>query len=241
MTFVGSGDAFGSGGRLQACIMVDDGETRVLLDCGAASLIGLKRLGIESNSITSVIISHLHGDHFGGVPFLVLDGQFSGREQPLFVDGPRGTRARLKKAMEALFPGSSKIKRRFPLVVTEMSAGVEYSSSNGTTATAFLGQHASGAPAHILRFEWHGKTIAYSGDSAWAPELVEASRGAELFVCEAYFRDKRVPYHLSYAELEEHAQEFDCRRIILTHMTPEMIEAEGLRFERAHDGLVVSV
>ena len=81
--FAGSGVHFGSGGRFQACISVRSTNTHVLLDCGASSLVALKRLGLEPGSIDGVIVSHLHGDHFGGIPFLVLDQQFAQRERPL--------------------------------------------------------------------------------------------------------------------------------------------------------------
>ena len=240
VTFIGSGDAFGSGGRLQACILVDDGRQRVLLDCGTSSLIGMKRLGIDPNSVDIVLLSHLHGDHFGGIPFLVLDGQFSRREADLRVVGPVGSRERIALAMEVLYPGSSRVERRFKLVVDELEP-LAAASLAGATVRVFAADHASGAPAHHLRLEIGGRTIAYSGDTAWTPALVQAASGADLLICEAYFRDRRVPFHLSYGELLEHRGELGCRRIVLTHMTQEMIVAADVEMERASDGLVVHV
>ena len=81
--FLGTGDAFASGGRFQTCIMLETNQERVLLDCGASSLIPIKRAGIDPNEISLVLITHLHGDHFGGLPFLVLDGQ----EKRALLDG----------------------------------------------------------------------------------------------------------------------------------------------------------
>jgi len=102
VTFAGSGDAFGSGGRYQACIHLrgSGGGDPVLLDCGATSLSALKRLGLDPGKIAAVFVSHLHGDHFGGLPFLILDGQFSRRTKPLTVAGPPGLARRLTEAME---------------------------------------------------------------------------------------------------------------------------------------------
>ena len=237
---MGSGDAFGSGGRRQACILLSDGETSVLLDCGTTSLVGLKALGIDPNSIGAVFISHLHGDHFGGIPFLVLDGQFSRREAPLAVFGPPGTTKRLNETMEALFPGSTAVERKFAVEVTEMAAGADYEFA-GIAARAYLADHASGASAHILRIEWQRRVIAYSGDTAWTPALAAASRGSALLICEAYFLDKKVPYHLSYGELLEHLAEVDAKRIVLTHMTGEMIAAADVELERAFDGMVIEL
>jgi len=119
--FVGSGDAFGSGGRWQTCIHLAAEGQVVLVDCGATSLTALKAQGLDPDDVGAVAVTHLHGDHFGGLPFLILDGQFSRRTSPLLVAGPPGIRARLTEAMEILFPGSSRAGRRFPVEVTELA------------------------------------------------------------------------------------------------------------------------
>jgi ribonuclease BN (tRNA processing enzyme) len=142
--------------------------------------------------------------------------------------------------MEALFPGSTSVERKFAVEVTEMAAGADYEFGD-MSARAYLADHASGAPSHILRLEWHERVIAYSGDTAWTPALVAASRGTDLLICEAYFRDKKVPYHLSYAELIEHLAEFESKRIVLTHMTSEMIAANDVELERAFDGMAIDI
>jgi ribonuclease BN (tRNA processing enzyme) len=108
VTFAGSGDAFGSGGRFQACIHLQQaGLAPVLLDCGATSLPALRRCGLDPGGIAAVFVSHLHGDHFGGLPFLILDAQFAGRTAPLVVAGPAGTGQRLAETMECPPAGTS--------------------------------------------------------------------------------------------------------------------------------------
>src|SRR6059058_4856326 len=105
--FVGSGDSFGSGGRFQTCIVVDGPHSRFALDFGTSSLIALARQGIDPNSLDAILLTHLHGDHCGGVPFLLMDAMLaSKRERPLVVAGPPGTEAHLSMLREALFPGS---------------------------------------------------------------------------------------------------------------------------------------
>ncbi len=123
LRFIGSGDAFGSGGRLQTCLCLEGPGGRVLIDCGATALIGMKRAGVDPGSVGCVLLSHLHGDHFGGVPFLVLDGQFGRRESPLVVAGPPGSRERVTAAMEIRFPGSSRAARRFTTDLVEIPPG----------------------------------------------------------------------------------------------------------------------
>src|SRR5215210_7047202 len=117
---VGAGDAFGSGGRFQACVSVRAPEGHALLECGATSLVALKQRGIDPGTVDAVLVTHLHGDHFGGLPFLILDGQFSRRTRPLVVAGPPGLRARLTEAIETLFPGSSTVERRFQVEIIEL-------------------------------------------------------------------------------------------------------------------------
>jgi ribonuclease BN (tRNA processing enzyme) len=149
--FLGSGDAFGSGGRFNTCIHVTSEAGAFLIDCGALSLIAMRKFGIDPNSIGAIVISHLHGDHFGGLPFLLLDAQFySARRTPLTLVGPPGLRDRLALAMEVFFPGSSGTARKFTTETIEMEAGKEV-SINGVRAVAALVQHASGAPPFALR------------------------------------------------------------------------------------------
>ncbi len=255
VTFAGSGDAFGSGGRFQACIHLQPPEpltppappgppappASVLLDCGATSLTALRRCGLDPGEVGAVFVSHLHGDHFGGLPFLILDGQFSGRTAPLLVAGPAGTGQRLTEAMECLFPGSSRVRRRFEVELTELRPGGSARVA-GMRADVWQASHPSGAPALILRLRMGGKVIAYTGDTAWTPAIAEAAAGADLLIAEAYYWDKAVPHHLRHADLVDHQDKLTPRRTVLTHMSADMLaRQEHTSHEIAHDGLVMRV
>ncbi|HXQ47140.1 MAG TPA: MBL fold metallo-hydrolase, partial [Caulobacteraceae bacterium] len=124
LQFVGSGDAFGSGGRFNTCFRVERPGGDYLIDCGATSMVALRQLGIDPNTIRTIFISHLHGDHFGGLPFFVLDAQFySRRTEALTIVGPPGLAERLTQAMEVFFPGSATARRRFEVDVIEVRPG----------------------------------------------------------------------------------------------------------------------
>lgn len=241
LQFLGSGDAFGSGGRFQTCMLLRGGAEPLLIDCGASSLIAMKRAGAYLSRIGTVLLTHLHGDHFGGIPFLVLDGQFSRRERPLVIAGPSGVRARVEAAMEVMFPGSLTVTRRFDVQYVELAERVP-TAIGPATVTAFAVEHASGATPNALRVEYGGKTVAYSGDTEWTPALLDAARGADLFVCEAYSFEKKIKFHLDLASLREHQAELQCRRIVLTHMGPEMLaRAHETGIELAEDGLTITL
>jgi ribonuclease BN (tRNA processing enzyme) len=241
LRFLGSGDAFGSGGRLQTCLCLEGPGGPVLIDCGTTALIGMKRADIDPGSVGCVLLSHLHGDHFGGVPFLVLDGQFGRRESPLVVAGPPGTRERVTAAMEILFPGSSRAARRFTTDLVELAPDAP-TMIGSLTVAGFPVAHASGAPAYALRVEWAGRTVVYSGDTEWCEGLVEAARGADLFVCEAYTFDRRIRYHLDHTTLARNLERIRARRVILTHLGPDMLaHRHEAAAECADDGLTVDV
>jgi ribonuclease BN (tRNA processing enzyme) len=239
LQILGSGDALGSGGRFQACLRLAGPSGALLVDCGASSLVAMKRLGVEPLEIGWIVVSHLHGDHFGGIPFVVLDGQFRRRATPLVLAGPPGLRDRVVAAMEVLFPGSSTAPRRFTTEFLELADRTP-TRLGPAVVTAYGVEHASGAPAYALRIEYEDKIVAYSGDTQWTPALLDVARGADVFVCEAYFFEKHVKFQLDYRTLEAQRDRLACGRLVLTHMSWDMLGRLGdVEFECAHDGQAI--
>jgi ribonuclease BN (tRNA processing enzyme) len=241
-TFLGSGDAFGTGGRFNTCFHVASGDDAFLIDCGATSLVAMRRFNVDPASIGTIFLSHLHGDHFGGLPFFLLDAQLiSRRAAPLVIAGPPGAEARLNAAMEVLFPGSSKVKQRFAITFVEIAPGDER-QVGAVTVRPFLAAHNSGAPSLTLRLSCEGKVIVYSGDTEWCDSLVQAADGADLLVVEASSYDKPIPQHLDYATIRARRGELKARRIVLTHMGPAMLARSGeVEFETAADGKTIEL
>lgn len=236
LRFIGSGDAFGSGGRYHTCFLVEAAQP-FLIDFGASSLIALKRWGVDPNTISTILVTHLHGDHFGGLPFLLLDAHLvSRRTAPLVIAGPPGLRDRLHTAMECFFPGSTGIPSKFELTILELEPERRI-EIGGICVTPYEVRHFSGAPPFAYRLESGGKVLTYSGDTEWAETLVPAARGADLFISEAYFFDKKVKWHLDYATLAARLGEIGAKRVVLTHMSAELLARLGeVALETAEDG-----
>jgi ribonuclease BN (tRNA processing enzyme) len=240
--FVGSGDSFGSGGRFQTCILVDGPASRVAIDFGTSSLIALAQQGIAHNSIDAILLTHLHGDHCGGVPFLLIDAMLAAkRDRPLTIVGPRDLQRRMAEIREALFPGSHVMTPGFAVDWIELEPGRPQPVLD-LTVTAQPARHTRETNPTALRVEVGGKVVAYTGDTEWTEDVAKVARGADLFIAECYFYAKPIKWHLTYPTIAARRPEFGARRVILTHMSREMLaHADEVPEECASDGLVVTL
>src|SRR5438046_1009757 len=185
LQFIGCGDALGSGGRANTCFHVRGEHSNFLIDCGASSLPAMKRLGVTREAIDLILITHFHGDHFAGLPFFLLDAQFSRRSRPLVIAGPQGIETRLVQVMEALFENSSRTARKFELSIVALAPGESW-TFGAVTVTPFAVVHGdSGGPFLGYRLATEGRAIAYSADTEWTDNLVPLAREADLFIAEA--------------------------------------------------------
>jgi ribonuclease BN (tRNA processing enzyme) len=188
-------------------------------------------------------LSHLHGDHFGGLPFLLLDAQFlSRREKPLLIAGPPGTKARLDAAMEVFFPKSTSSKWKFDWRVQEVVVGVESDVLGHSLVTAEV-VHQPGAPSTALRLSDGATSFAYSGDTEWTDAVLPIARGADLFICECYNYSGKLTGHTSWETLKTRLPDLNARQVMLTHMNPTVLaRVDELRQAGvlvAEDGLIL--
>jgi ribonuclease BN (tRNA processing enzyme) len=159
----------------------------------------------------------------------------------LLIAGPAGVEDRVQQTMELFFPGSAQAQRRFELLFSDHAAGIP-TMVGPAEVTAFEVTHPSGAPAYALRLRVGAGVVAYTGDGEWSEALVEAARGADLFIAEAYTFDKRIKFHLDYATLDSNRARLDCRRVILTHMSDDMLaHRHDATADLADDGLLLSL
>ncbi len=232
LTVVGCGDAFGSGGRLNTCFHVVSKESTFLIDCGASALIGLNKLDLPPDDIDTIYITHLHGDHFGGLAWFLIDAQHvRNRTKPLTIAGPEGLKARFETATEALFPKATSFPRQFDITFKVWEAEQPMEVPGGRVIP-FEVLHFSGAPPFALRFEIDGKILTFSGDTEWVESLVPAAANADLFISECYQFDIQAKMHLDYKTIEKHLPRIAAKRVLLTHMSTAML---AKRNEINHD------
>ncbi len=234
--FIGTGDAFGSGGRRNSAILLRNRGRTLLLDCGPSTLLGLKELGVDPLEIDAVAISHFHGDHAAGVPFLLLDHLYERpREQPLHVLGPPGIEARIEL-----------VARSFEYPSNDWPFDVSYSEFDCDSELVtgefklkpFPALHQVETCPHMLRVETNDHAIFFSGDTGWHEELPETVGEVDLFICEATLFEEGFEYHLSCTRLQQERRRFASKRMVLTHLGSEVLDnLERVDFDLAQDGL----
>ena len=238
--FVGTSDAFGAGGRRQAAVLLRAPSGSVLLDCGPTTLTGLAALGVSRDEVDAILISHFHGDHFGGIPLLLLAAVYEDeRRRPIRIIGPEGVRERVNAAALGLGHPLEDGNRRYPIVFQEFRAE-EDTDAGPVRLRAFRGYHQDDALPHGFVVAAGSHRVAYTGDTGWFDDLPEKVKGADLLISECTLLEKGYEYHLSLAELEARRNDFACGRIVLTHLGTEMSARRGsLPLETADDGMLI--
>jgi len=240
--FLGTGDAFCTAGRNQASYLVKGGAGTLLLDCGATTLSALKRQELDPAAIDAVLLSHLHGDHFAGLPFLFLEYMFeTPRRRPLKICGPPETEERVRELFHATYRELAARGVPFGLEFTELLPHRTLELC-GSLITPFRVPHQETEISLGFGIDTGRHRILYSGDTGWTEDLVIQAQGTDLFICECCFFETRVPSHLDYPCLQANHDRFGTSRLILTHVGREVLARQHeIGMEIATDGLAVTL
>jgi len=240
--FLGTGDAFSAGGRNQAAYLIRSSRSTLLLDCGATALAALKRHGLPVESIDRILISHLHGDHFGGLPFLFLHYVYvQPRTRRLQIMGPEGLKDRVEMLFRAMYPDSASEPVPYEIDFIELQPDKPYSADE-ILINPFRALHQKKPPSLGFEISADGRKIVYSGDTGWTEDLVSRSQDVDLLICECSFFETKMATHLDYPQIARQAARFGARRLILTHLGQEVLaHRHEISLELAYDGLAVTL
>jgi ribonuclease BN (tRNA processing enzyme) len=242
ITCLGSGDAFSSGGRRMSGYFIETPDSALLLDCGPTVLEAFRSLRLSAASLDMVFLSHLHGDHFGGMPFLFLHFLYiEPRTRPLRIAGSPGTEDRVRSIFELTYADTAAEPLPFNLDFADAIPGVAIETKD-IKITPFPVPHQASPPSLGCEIIACGKKIVYSGDSGWTEELPVRTQDADLFLCECTFFASRNDTHLDYPRIMENLNRFGAKRILLTHLGQEVLDRrDEVGLEMASDGLVIEM
>ncbi len=243
VTVLGTGDAFASSGRFNSAYVIDAGGWFALMEAGPTLLSSMKRAGIAPADLDLVLVSHLHGDHFGGLPFLILEYIWeSPRRGKLTIAGPRHLERRTWNLFRLMFPASEtkRIAGKLKFVVLEPGCTIRLGKARISTLRT---PHTKPDISLAFKVAVDGKTIVFSGDSGWTDELIPFSSGADLFLCECtYFDSSGFEFHINYPLLAANRERFRVGRMVLTHLGREVLNRKSeVAMEMAFDGMKIEV
>jgi len=242
VTFLGTGDAFSAGGRHQAGYLFRAPAGSALLDCGSATLTAMKRDGIDATAIDAVLLSHLHGDHFAGLPYLILELTYEHpRQRPLVIAGPPGTEERVRMLFSATYKDLAARGTPFPLDFVEMLPDRPLDIGE-LFVEPFRVPHQETEISLGMRVTSADRTVLYSGDSGWTEDFIRHSDGVDLFICECCYFESRFSFHLDYPCIAEQRHRFGAKRTILTHLGREVLARRSeIDMELAGEGQVITL
>jgi ribonuclease BN (tRNA processing enzyme) len=225
LTVLGSGTVVPNGARNSSGYFVELPDASVMMDCGAGTVHSLARYGLPWEQMTHLFVSHFHVDHAGELAALFLafrHGTTTARGRPFTIVGPRGL-DRVMDGLELAF-GSNVFKTEFPFSLRMVDSGEHVELGNDSTLSVIKTPHTPESLA--VRIESRGKTLCYTGDTAYDEALEGFFRGADVLVSECSFREPRegVP-HLSIKEVARLASRAGASKLIATHFYFDVDEA----------------
>ena len=236
VTLLGTGNPRPVMSRFGPSILVEAGKEKLLFDCGRGATQRLYQLKIPFTEVTGLFLTHLHSDHTVGIPDLWLTGWVMGRDTPLPVWGPEGTKAMLEHLQEA-YAFDIHIRRdvdtKLPgagaeVVARDIEEGVVYNSA-GVKVTAFLVDHGEIKPAFGYRVDYGGHSVTMSGDTRPSENLIKYAQGTDVLIHEVIDPG-------SYGDVVKSDTSEQTKKIIEHHTTPEQA---GSVFSRVKPKLAV--
>ena len=192
VTLLGTGTPVPSMNRFGPSILVEAAGQKFLFDAGRGALQRLAQLRVRWQDIDGLFLTHLHSDHVVGFPDLWLTGWLvgSGRDRPLPVWGPRGTK-KMASHLEQAYEFDIRIRlyddRAAPdgvvILAEDINEGVVF-EKGGLKVTAFEVDHTPVRPAFGYRVDHGGRSVVLSGDTRVSQNLIRHAQSVDLLVHE---------------------------------------------------------
>ncbi len=238
LIFLGSGDAFSAGGRFYSSLLIVHENEKILVDVGPTTTTALRKLNVSFNEISYIFITHSHGDHVAGLPFLFLEFQYRvPLKPPITIVGAPGIEGKLENLTETMYESLSKSDRRFQTKYLTLENRLIFDSFS---VEGFPMSH---EPLSLgYRFHFGNKILAITGDTEWNMNIPKLAEGADLLIIECSFFDLNVPGHLSYRTIDKRLNSLKNDRTLLYHLGQDVLKhTTDIKLELAQDFMEIEL
>jgi ribonuclease BN (tRNA processing enzyme) len=224
LTFIGSGNAFSPAGLCCNGFLVND---RFLFESPPQALSSLNTLGFDANALDAVIISHHHGDHFLGLPFLLLHWKYKGRQRPVTIIGPRSTETLGRMIAETVFPGVFDVLFEINWLEAEPNRPLSVAGLDLDPLSMQHDDRLAMSLGYAARLG--GRKFGYTGDTTLCDSVLGLARDSEVLISECASRDQKIPIHMNLVDDMPAVRSAmpNNSALILTHID-SAVTADGL-------------
>jgi len=243
---LGSADAFNTGGRANSAYWVKDTYGEFAIDFGPTALAQAKRLKMNFDALDTIMVTHLHGDHIGGLPMLILHLHYDlNRTKPLTIVGPPSIEQYLLSLWSATYPSTRKKPLSYELRFETWHIDQQWTSL-GRRVSVLEAVHDKLAEPFSLKIETGSQRIAFSGDTGWQDQLTEFTADCDLFVCEATNPNSGFWGHMSVEEHRTHRKKLHAKKLVLSHLNDAALksaisDAKIYDWDVAYDGMIIQL
>ena len=197
-----------------------------MIDVGGTGLVALRRAGRAPRELEGIAITHVHGDHLAGLPFLLLDAAYNEpRTRSLPMVGPIGLHARRETLFAGTYRELSAMRFTFDMPTLELAPG-DSTTLAGFRIEGFLADHMDPPdyPLSLRITSPEGKIATFSGDTAMNTRLLAAGEGADIFIAECSALKPPIGRHCTWLDWKAALPKLTCRRLVLTHLNHRVRE-----------------
>ena len=224
LRFVGTGNAFAPNGLCWNGFLAGG---RYLFEAPPQALMSLNAMGVDPNNVDAVVLSHHHGDHFLGLPFLLLHWKYQGRRTPVTILGPQGTEALTRDIGSKVYPGL--FETAFDIQWIEAAPGTRYRVGDLELEPVAVKHDTRLAMSLGYGAALNGRRFAYTGDTAYCDAVADLARGSEVLVSECASKQDSIDIHMNLRDdiPKVRAALRPEAHLLLTHVGPG-VETNGL-------------
>ncbi len=217
VVFLGVGEAFDENNyntSLLATFSQESASTVLMLDCGFTAPMGFWKQGLEVDALDGIWVSHFHGDHFLGLPAILVRFLEEGRKKALTILGQKGIKDLILNSLDIAYPNFYK-KLQFQLVFSEIEPNKDYDIFGLNLKSA---ESAHSQRNLALRIDFPGKSIYYSGDGSPTRESLTLAKGSDLIVQETFSIEAEIFGHGTVLGAIKMAHEGKSAHLALVHI-----------------------